>query len=52
VRHARPGRLEAGAKSFRFSFEESISDTMSLARRAGAAPCGTRIKFSRALPEP
>jgi hypothetical protein len=42
--------LDGGARSFRFSCEESVRDTMNLVRRAGATPTGATIAFTRPLP--
>jgi hypothetical protein len=41
--------LEGGARRFRFSCEESVRDTINLARRCGATQFGAMLVFSRAL---
>jgi len=41
--------LEGGAARFRFHCEESVHDTISLARRSGSKPTGAKISFSRTL---
>jgi len=41
--------LEGGAKGFRFHCDESVSDTISLARRSGATPAGVKLAFTRNL---
>lgn len=41
--------LDAGARRFRFSCEESVKDTIKLARRSGAKPTGAQIAFTRPL---
>jgi GNAT superfamily N-acetyltransferase len=47
IRHA----IDGGAHSIRFSCEESVIDTMNIARRAGARPSGVALSFTRMLPE-
>jgi GNAT superfamily N-acetyltransferase len=41
--------LQAGATGFRFSCEEHVRDTVSLARRSGAKQANVRVAFTRTL---
>lgn len=49
LHHAVRNGLEAGARSFRFHCEDSIIDTVNLARRANAKLLRTVLEFSVAL---